>query len=152
MGDTKWWLPRWYYCVTPPPTTWTHPVSVKNIACLPGSSVDHVWTGVERDTHKTSHGQVCWQQMRIFVSSLGLGRRIQEGTCSKNRPSKEGSERKGSWCWGRQRRKLKPSSPLGIDRGRGKVNADTQTTWFSGLWIFLLDYLPLRAVSTRTFW
>lgn len=81
-----------------PPTTWTHPVSVKNIDCLHGSSVEHERTGVERDTHRHPTVRLCWQQMRIFVSSLGLGRRIQEGTCSKNRPSEEGSERKGSWC------------------------------------------------------
>lgn len=77
-----------------PLMTWTHPGSVKNIYYLHGSSVENQWTGVERDTHKTSHS---WALLGIFVSSLGLSR-IQEGTCSKSWPSGEGRERKGSWC------------------------------------------------------
>ena len=57
------------------PTTWTHAVSVKNIDCLRGSSVEHERTGrtgVERDTHKTSHSQALLAANDICVI-LGPG-------------------------------------------------------------------------------
>lgn len=56
-----------------PPTTWTHRVSVKNIDCLHGSSVEHERTGVERDTHKTSHGQALLAANEDICVILGPG-------------------------------------------------------------------------------
>lgn len=67
-----------------PLTTWTHPGSVKNSYGLHDSSVENERTGVERDTQDIPQSGFIGSKWGIFVSSLGLSKRIQEDTCSKN--------------------------------------------------------------------